>query len=558
MYKIDCVKYRWDEGTESNEINFFSDETPTEIETIDLYEYLIRDSMSDIEYSFVNTDESNTLLIQASTVTMKCIDSNNSGTSLIDFFELYETDSRIKFKINVYDDRSGEYFYTGVLRKDGISVIDRFNSVLDLQVIGYEKEFADFFTEPLLIPSGDIPAAILPLAINLTGQKEMQLVQVLQRNFPNVQFDFMFDTSHFLYNFYCVTKPYTYSPSSVMGVTNFFHTQTGYDSFTLDEVDKFTFFHNLCLSEGWNWFFYLGVMYILKRADSTLTELNIDANDTFITHGISNVINDYAINTIIFNAGEYYGSEDSFTYQSTFNVPTHYLGGNRSIAISDKKQVYNIIRPFHALAFNSALAPFYTRTYTGAGPVFYYTANSEEESDWRYELRKYFLFTTPGTEVDFQKLPYIKNNTIKINMHLPSRDNSGILDTSQARTTNGTFYGNGNTFGQNHDFGDNGFGYTCHAGGSLIKYDSSTDSYLNYESRSQTDEFINNQMMLLSGDNNLILDIELNQVVKNPLQYVTIDNYSYHEFSDYKFAINKLSFNLFQGTSKLQISRINE
>ena len=97
--RIDCLKYEWVRGTEDIDINFFSDVSPTLIETIDLYDYYIDETMSEIEYSFEDVDSDNTLYVKTSNLSFNCINDNlTNSTLLFDFFEVYESN---KYLINI-------------------------------------------------------------------------------------------------------------------------------------------------------------------------------------------------------------------------------------------------------------------------------------------------------------------------------------------------------------------------------------------------------------------------------------------------------------------------
>ena len=142
--RIDCLKYRWDTSTDKSDVNFFSDVDATLVQIVDLFPFLIKDSMSNIEYGFEDIDDNNSLYFTASNFSFQCIsdnqDANNlvNAFNLIDFFEVFQVNEYIKWRINVYND-SNTLIYSGVLSKDGIEIDGVSKKILDITVVGEEK-----------------------------------------------------------------------------------------------------------------------------------------------------------------------------------------------------------------------------------------------------------------------------------------------------------------------------------------------------------------------------------------------------------------------------------
>src|SRR6188768_3653306 len=119
--RLECIKYEWLLNTADIDINFFSDVTPIPITTIDLADYYIDGTMGDVEYTFEDITSENTLAVEASALSFNCIDDNYSSVNLIDFFECFESNKYLKWKLNYYDDND-ELIYSGIIYKDGITI----------------------------------------------------------------------------------------------------------------------------------------------------------------------------------------------------------------------------------------------------------------------------------------------------------------------------------------------------------------------------------------------------------------------------------------------------
>ena len=85
--RIECIKYKWADTTEANNINFFSSVTPELLQTLDLTDYLVKGSLSDIEYSFQDIDENNAMYLQTNNCTFKCLNDIYSDYTFTGFFK---------------------------------------------------------------------------------------------------------------------------------------------------------------------------------------------------------------------------------------------------------------------------------------------------------------------------------------------------------------------------------------------------------------------------------------------------------------------------------------
>ena len=557
--RIDCLKYRWDTSTDKSDVNFFSDEVPTLVQTVDLFPFLIKDSMSNIEYGFEDIDENNSLYFTASNVSFQCISDNQDNLinafNLIDFFEVFEVNEYIRWRINVYNN-SNTLIYSGILSKDGISIDGVSKKLLDITVVGEEKETQRYFSNKKLVPTEELPLAVLPIPLNLTGLQFFWLGDVLKRNFPTVNFQFERDLTNFIGKYYVANRPYTYSNLINTTLNGTLHIKTGYKSFYNDNVDRYTWFNSLCLAMGWTWFFYLGELVIRRRSDSDYPTLTIDANESNLKTSVTNNVQQFPVDNVIIADGQYYGdtsetSETAMNYALTFVGPFHYLGGDRAVVFSKDNDYWNYTRPFNSLLFNSLPGGgYYIR-----GLLDWTFARREEDNNFLYKTMSLGLQTR---EVVERQLNFTKQKTLFINPVVCSTDYGGTLDVTLARTVNSHFYGNGNchSIDYSEETDVNRISYTGNVATSLLMYDTTRDLYLTYEDYTNTLEFKNNFSKYISSNNQIIFSGDFYGEMSNPLQTIEFTNYAYANFTGKKFSIQRLNFHPINKTYSLTLIQL--
>ena len=85
--RIEVTKYYFYNNEDKN-INFFTGVYSTGT-TIDLYDYLIKDGLSEFAYEIEGVDSENSIYAKCSNVTLTCKGDIYNGTKLTDYFELY-------------------------------------------------------------------------------------------------------------------------------------------------------------------------------------------------------------------------------------------------------------------------------------------------------------------------------------------------------------------------------------------------------------------------------------------------------------------------------------
>ena len=97
---------------------------------------------------------------------------------------------------------------------------------------------------------------------------------------------------------------------------------------------------------------------------------------------------------------------------------------------------------------------------------------------------------------------------------------------------------------------------TGHAGHSVVTYNSVTGKLQTYEFYSQSENFKANFKKFVKTNEDVILEIEVAELITNPLQRIHIDNFPYYDIDSKDFIIESLSFNYFDKTTILKIRMI--
>ena len=534
--RIEVTKYDFT-GNEDKNINFF---TGISIpgDDIDLYDYLQESGMGDISYEFEGVDSENSIYVKCSNVTLTCKNEIYNGTNLIDFFELYLQNKYLKFKANFYDE-DDNLFYAGIIQTDGIEISDLRDDLLSITVIGYEKEFKEGFSNVSLLSNATVSHELPPGApMNLTGLDFCTVKALINHNFGSILHP---TSADFLSDYFVSDNPYTYANSSRFEdySSNTFHIRTGYNCFYQDEVNRFTWFDSLCLSMGWVWFFYLGQLIIKERRDNDFDIYNIDYDTLITRNSLTNRVEQFQCSNVVIKSGEYF---------STHTQPLFNLGGTDTI-YSNVNEYTNVVRPFKSLIFNNA------NGYSLVGSNHTYRTNgTQTEYNYVYLSNLYTGFPNPVTGNDNT---YDVKKTIIISPYITSRENSGGIDTENARANIGAYYGNGNFYyaAATQDTAGKIL-YTGHAGHSVVTYNSTTGKFQTYEFYAQSENFKANFKKFVKTNEDVILEIEIGELITDPLKRIHIDNFPYYDISANDFIIESLSFNYLDKTTILKIRMI--
>jgi hypothetical protein len=553
--RITITKYDFS-GNEDKNINFFTG-ISTVGSSIDLYDYLEKDGMSNINYEFEGVDSENSIYVKCSNVTLTCKSDIYNGTNLTDYFELYLQNKYIKFKANFYDE-DDVLFYSGIIQTDGIEISDLRDDLLSITVLGYEKEFKEGFSNVSLLDASSLNYDMPPgTPLNIRDLYFYTAERLIKYNFGNILDD---TTATFLRDIFISKNPYTYADNSRFEdySTNTFHIKTGYKSFWLDAIDRFAWFDSLCLSMGWVWFFHLGKLVVQERRDNDFPIKHIDYNELIIRNGLTNRVEQFQCSNVAITSGEYAdsGNTSNRLFGYNYNALTRYsLAGTQTTMYSNVNDYDNRQRPFAYLTYHAGILGI---AYYDLNPALHHIARQETEDNYSYILSSYYVI--PFTEPDVTRFKFDKKKTITINPYICSKKNAGGINIANARNnTAPRYYGNGNFYNYTEiDSELNQYEglYTGHAGHSVVTYNSVTGKLQTYEFYSQSENFKANFKKFVKVNEDVILEIEVAELITNPLQRIHIDNFPYYDIDSKDFIIESLSFNYFDKTTILKIRMI--
>lgn len=563
--RLECLKYKWDTGTEDIDINFFSDVEPTALGSYDLYDYYVDETMSEVEYSFEDVDNDNTLYLKTSNLQFKCYD----DSILIDFFECYTSSKYFKWKLNYYEDDT--LVYSGVIYKDGVSIESVEDKILSVIVIGYEREFKERYQNVPLVDNTEFHTTPSGVA----GLKYHNLGNAIYHNFLNVDFKFLHEPLHFLNSYRLAEKPFTYMQdfpgdpayTKFKDYSNVLHLKTGYLCYKYDNINSYTWLDSILKPMGWIWYYYLSQLVIQERAATDYAILEIDCEEVEVSQSLKHNYNQFQVDNVIIEDGKYFdGGSDRSNINTCFSVNdrargvpasdhvTHTLAGNTAILLADGSEYVNQVRPFRAIRYyaphNYQLRPE-NHTFTRLEHFDEYNITVNKTYLYRLTLEDLFTF-------DETKLNYNSKKTLSIKPYINSDDNSGGLDVNNVLADTGAYYGKGNFFKAANLPVTNTQGfYNGSAANSIFSFDADTLLYINYEMYAQSDKFKRNFKKFLKTNDEVIIQIEVKQLITNPLQTIRLVNYQDADFTDKTFSIINLSFHPIDKISTLTLQMIN-
>ncbi len=568
--KLIVYEYEWAHNTSDVDINFFSDVQPRLVDTtIDLYDYYIKDTMGDISFSFEDIDTDNTLYTTASSLTFDCINDVYNGTALIDFFGCYESNKYIKWKLEYYNDND-ELIDKFILYKDGINIDSIEEQIISFTVLGYEKEFKSYFDNVPIVDS----VSIGTFSSGVTGLDFQYLNQTIKANFPNVSFSFETDPYNIVNTYAMARKPFTLANSDLFhDYGRALHLKTGYECFSKDNVNKFTFLNSLLLPMGWIWYFKLGKLIIQERADTSFPITVIDFEEAFMEQSLDHNYNQFQLDNVLIESGQYFDAgEDRSANLSAFCVydverpsgsggglgtsgvaNSHNLGGQTVYVYSNVNEYNNRVRPFKDITNvenDHYVLNFSEHNFTRKVNQDEYTINLENIQLGIPNILGLYDYNTT-------KYSYNVNKTLVLNPYVNSRDSSGgfskiyILPFPDPIFGTG-YYNYGNFFYNDIAVITNDLGmYSGTVADSIFKF--VNGKYENYEQYTQTERFKKNFKKFLKTNDEVILRVDLKAEITNPQQRIQITNYPYADIADKVFNIVGLSYNERNKTTSLTL-----
>lgn len=578
---ITCKKYQFTLPPVPNERNWFSVETKTLIETIDLADYLVKDGLGRLKYATSRQDEQNTQYIESGSTEISVLNMIEGWGSLgeyvvtnklTDFFEFYNFTEQFIFYIEIREDERSEIIWAGVVRKEGISIPDRKSEVLEITILSLDKEFADYYSNKSLVSFDEFPE--VNMRFQLTGLRFTTLDWIFLKNFPNV--NFTFTTPTFISDYRVAERGYFYAPMSFLfnhylEGTDTLSLMAGYEQFYLDNLNRYEYFNSIMLGMGWRWYFKGDTMYIQRRYELENDITQIDFEDSFIGHGVSHE----SINTIkqvAVYSGEIYGARNAVidTEPTAMNLAYlppvvaalnyYYLGGHAWKIYKDKYEGGNYNFPYDELQFvqsgiigepdRGAYIPQHN------GEVITVADRAEERGgqDDKLTLKKIsnvIVFWNALENVE--TFSFADTETINLKPYSVSQANGFHLDISQARKTNNQFYGNGNAYNAAQDAGNNGIYSLGTPATGLLKYNGTSTKYEDYNYYLSTDEFQSNMKTYTGGTDKIIINCVVNGIYTTVGARYQITNYPYANIAGVTFVAESVEADLMNEVTTLKL-----
>lgn len=544
--RLQCIKYEFDTDTLS-EVNFYNSEVDkTILATVDLYDYLILDSMKDNSYKAPNVSEvTQSYYFEANGVQFD-LSGAKDNQYMIDFFEIMTQEIKYKWVLNQFNE-DGELMFSSIISKDNVKMPSVEDKIISIQSTAYELEFRNWFQEKKLFSLTGWNNAF-----GVNGFDAQPLPSVLSQLF----------TSDFLPEIILDDDIAEWEVSKIgylyLPLTQLFEERldilSGYDSFVYQQLSCFEYLNSLCKCMGWKWFFYLGKLYIknLYTVQGDIIEIDYNSlgRDGVIETGIENTFLNLKISSVILDNGSWGGGSESLIYFQ-WGVPQRNtdVGGTRKVVFS--KDFYtNLSLPAEKLLF----VPFeddygYARSTPPSTNVMRYKNDDLN----RYAFDN-FLIQTIAQEPLSNLTTYSKNTTLTIEVAC-NTDRTMRIDRANVRFNgNGIYNGNYEADANDPFITDSDTQYTGNVGAMLYKYNSDLGKYVTYQWYVRySQQFVDNFSTYLGSDLLQLFTIRGDGIQYSPLNRYRIINYPYiNGLSSKVLNMQNLSYNQFDNSFELK------
>lgn len=275
--------------------NFFSPDTKTLLETINVKDYLI--DIGNLSYSFDNSDnevKENSFYFEDCDVsfTTSGIENNNHLKS---FFGINQDTTDIKYLVKIKKD--GNLVFKGIVNQDSIE--ENFDTSsnseqIKFQSLGMLKEFKNYYSnQPLTIPT----------TLQLNG--EMLLTNLLSELFNSPEVNIIYDND--IAEYYVTLNGGLQKLNST--TTNFRLRKCGYERIVTNGENRWDFLRKLCNAMGWIFYSFNNNFYLRNRSTEIVTSTTLDYND-FIEYTALKT-NPTFYDAIIIYDGQFFGGNDA-------------------------------------------------------------------------------------------------------------------------------------------------------------------------------------------------------------------------------------------------------
>lgn len=309
--------------------------------------------------------------------------------------------------------------------------------------------------------------------------------------------------------------------------------RSGYKRFWQKEVSTYYFIDKVCISMGWAWQIKVtngtGGEYkfiLANRSEFAGTVIEIEYSklkNLKLGYQLAKTDIDY----IVIPAG----------YVTT----SHYHSQGKPVKLISLKETFINNSQFFGYFIGD---PNGYNLYKGSPPSHYVYENAQGNK--RYDIREFWYSAEGGNWGDGLNQKDYKIKSDKILM-LDGGDHDGhctLVNTSHGWNKNTCDIGALGT--------DWGILFRGNAGDCCFKASYSNQNILlqDYNSYSQTEQFKNNYISLLGGNNTQTIEAEIYELIFDPLSAIKFIN-SGQEFFNYKFAINELEVDMINETTKI-------
>lgn len=545
--RLQCIKYEFN-TTDLADVNFFNaDVDITQLATVDLYDYLILDSMKDNSYKAPNVSE----VTQSYYFEANGVQFDLSGAKdyeyMIDFFEIMTNEIKYKWILNQFDE-NGTLIFTSIISKDNVKMPSVEEKIINVQSTAYELEFRSWFQEKKLFSlTGWTPE------FSLNGFYGQPLTSVLTQLFGS---DFIqqivLDSD--ISEWRVAQRGYFYLP-----ITDFVDSQmdilSGYDSFVYQQLSCFEYLNSLCKCMGWKWFFYLGRLYVknLYAVQGDIIEIDYNSlgRDGVIETGIENTFLNLKIGNVILDNGYWNGGSESLVYFQ-WGVPQRNtdIGGTRKVIYSKDFYINQSVplSKYVLRAFGD------DEGYAGAVPP---PTNFLQYKD--DNLNQYRFNNILVEEINQEPLSnltvYAQNTTLKIEVACNTERTMRIDRANVRFNGNGIYNGNYEADANDPFITDSDTQYTGNVGAMLYKYEPSISKWVSYQWYvKESEQFVNNFSTYLGSDLLQLFTIRGDGIQYSPLNRYRVINYPYiNNLDDKVLSMQFLSFNQFQQSYELKV-----
>ena len=548
--RLECIKYEFD-TEDLTDVNFFNpDVTITQLAEVDLYDYLILDSMKDNSYKAPNVSEVNQSYYFEANGVQFDLSGAKDINYMIDFFEITTQSIKYKWLLNQYNE-NGDLIFCSIISKENIKVPSMEERVINVQSTAYELEFRTWNQErPLFSLTGwnndfveNFQSRPLPLVLNDIFLNDFLTQIVLDGDIQGWQ---------------VAKRGYLYLP-----LTIFFEGRmdilSGYDSFVYQQLSCFEYLNSLCKSMGWKWFFYLGKLYIKNLYTEQGEIIDIDYNslgrDGVIETGIENTFMNLKVGNVILDNGNISGGSATTAYFSYGSPQTNlFIGGDRKIVFSkDFYQNLSLPAEKYVLVGTDSSSGFgYARIFPPETNLLQY--KDDNLNQYRFNN---ILLTAVGVEPLSNLTNYSQNTTLIIevasNTERVMRIDEDNVRYNEDGIDNGNFEANGNDpFVSNTDLQ-----YSGNVGAMLYKYEPTLEKYVTYQWYVRySQQFIDNFKTYLGSDLLQLFTVKGDGIQYSPLNRYRIINYPPElipNLEDKILNMQFLSFNQFEQTFELRL-----